>query len=157
MNINGINKIFNEKILNKVIWLVSFILFFAFLIASKGNHFLRYDEIFSLTLVKDNLTNIITLTGLDVIPPLLHYLWLKLVIGVCEFLHVFGGEIFRGSISSAIPILILMIFSITTLRKEIGNFFASLFCFTLVTIPHMIYYILDVRMYKFGNVYLFGK
>ncbi|MDR1819832.1 MAG: glycosyltransferase family 39 protein [Methanobrevibacter sp.] len=118
-----------------------------------GNNFLRYDEMFSLHLARDSIFNIISLTAMDVHPPL-HYFWLKLVVSICQFLHLPGGEIFFGKISSAIPILLLMIFSFKYLKRDIGNLGASLFCFSLVAMPNMVYYMEDVRMYSLGMLFV---
>ncbi|MDR2874049.1 MAG: hypothetical protein LBV42_04855 [Methanobrevibacter sp.] len=153
INKERIIEILNGKSVSRTLFIVSFFIFLYFLIHSAGTHVLRYDEVFSLHLVKDNMQHIIKLTAIDVHPPL-HYFWLKLVDTVCNALHVPGGKIFIGSVASAIPILILMIFSVTYLRKEIGNLFAALFCFSLVSMPHMIYYMLDVRMYSLGMLFL---
>ncbi|MDR2545663.1 MAG: glycosyltransferase family 39 protein [Methanobrevibacter sp.] len=153
LNMKTVSKISDERNLSKLIFIISFFLFFAFLWMDIGDNYLRYDEMFSLHLARDSISNIISLTAMDVHPPL-HYFWLKLVVSICQFLDLPGGEIFFGKISSAIPILLLMIFSFKCLKKDIGNLGASLFCFSLVAMPNMVYYMEDVRMYSLGMLFV---
>jgi len=145
---------FNINIFSKFLFVISFIIFLLALLMNYFDNTLRYDEIFTFTLIKNNLSNIVYFTSIDVHPPL-HYFIVKLFV---DFGHLLlpttFNDIFIGKISSSIPMLILIVFSYKYFRKDVGELGAGLFSLSLITMPQFIYYLGDVRMYSYGMLFV---
>ncbi|MDR3223422.1 MAG: glycosyltransferase family 39 protein [Methanobrevibacter sp.] len=142
-----------EKNIGGILFISSFILFFILLIKGFPDISLRYDEIFTMHLVKDTIGNIIYQTAMDVHPPL-HYFIVKAFISIGHLFHSSFSDIFLAKLSSATPILLLMIFSWKYLKKDIGYLAAGLFSLSVVLMPQFDYYMADVRMYSWGMLFL---
>lgn len=150
---NWLEKYLTEKYVSIILFISSFIILFSSLIVSYFESYLRYDEIFTLTLIKDTLPNIIKLTAMDVHPPLHYFIVKAFVYFGQEILHLPFDSIYLGEISSAIPFLLLMVFSYFYLRRDIGWLSAGLFSFSLISMPQMIFYSGDIRMYPWGMLF----
>lgn len=140
-----------EDNLPKVIFFISLFVILYNIVSCWFNSYLRYDEIFTLTLIQDNIFNIVHLTALDVHPPL-YYLIVKV------FILLFGwtglSPMFLGEICSSIPFLLLSLFGFLALSKHIGRLAGSLFSFCVVLMPQMYYYMSDIRMYGFCMLFV---
>ncbi|MDR1819221.1 MAG: glycosyltransferase family 39 protein [Methanobrevibacter sp.] len=144
---------FNINIFSKFLFIISFITFILALLTNYFDNTLRYDEIFTLTLIKNNLSNIVYFTSIDVHPPL-HYFIVKCFVEFGHLFHLPFNDIFIGKVSSSTPMLILMVFSYKYLRQDIGELGAGLFSLSLVIMPPFIYYLGDVRMYSWGMLFV---
>jgi hypothetical protein len=149
----GLEEKLTEKNIGRILFIASFILFFIALIKEFSENVLRYDEVFTMHLVKDTISNIIYQTAMDVHPPL-HYFIVKAFISIGHLLHLPFSDIFLGIISSATPILLLIIFSWKYLRRDIGELAAGLFSLSIVLMPQFIYYLADIRMYSWGMLFI---
>ena len=103
------------------------------------------DEIYTLSLVqmpfKEFLTN-----AINDVHPILYYLLFKIFIKVFSFLDIaLGGKIF-----SLIPLLLIGILSITKIRKDFGMLTAGLFFFCICSMPRIIMFAFEVRMYSWA-------
>jgi len=138
---------FTEKDLGNIFFILSILILSVNLIVSVNENTLRYDEIFTLTLIKDNVHDIIRLTMEDVHPPL-HYLIVK---GFFSFFNMWDlGNIIPGKISSSIPTILLLLFSFRYLKDDIGYLGSGLFSLSIVMMPQFLFYLTDIRMYSWS-------
>lgn len=87
-----------------------------------------YDELFTMGLADQSLSELTAITAADVHPPL-YYIIVKL------FLGVFGAErsgvepVMIAKLVSVLPFLLCMLYAVTKIRKYFGMFSAGLYFF----------------------------
>ena len=101
------------------------------------------DEAFSMSLVKQTLPEILYGTAIDVHPPL-YYLILKL------FLIVNTSSIWVAKFISFVPLIVLLVVNYTMLPKMFGRKTAFLFSIFLLSMPQIMKYSIEIRMYSWG-------
>lgn len=106
------------------------------------------DEVCSLMMTKHTFSSIVNLQVQDVHPPL-YYFMLKIFDSIMKLI-VNKNPIIIGKVFSFIPLLILLVFDVTKIRKSFGNLTASLFALFLVGMPNMLQYFLEIRMYSWA-------
>ncbi|MCR5501571.1 MAG: hypothetical protein K6F53_01030 [Lachnospiraceae bacterium] len=143
-----------RKLLCALLVLASFSLFFLFTYFTKGED-IWYDEIFSVSYAKKSLSGILELTSLDVHPPL-YYFYLKGITGLLGVLLPSLPFLCACKIASLLPLLLLMILSLTLIRKHFGLLTASLFCFFLTAMPQLGSYYVEIRMYSLAMLFVTG-
>ncbi len=111
------------------------------------------DEAFSLQIIRHPYIRMVSLTANDVHPPL-YYFILKFCVDAVRFLVPSASAVVIGKIVSVIPGIILYIFSLMVVRKEWGNLSSSIFAMTVVGMPHMMYYYIEIRMYSWGLLFV---
>lgn len=109
------------------------------------------DEAYSLSIIKHSYSRLIKLASMDIHPPL-YYLILK---GGVQILSPFVDCIIAGKLISTIPYFIIMILGFTVLRKKYGNTVSFLFNVSILGIPQMVKYAIEIRMYSFGMLFVF--
>ncbi|MDR2623982.1 MAG: glycosyltransferase family 39 protein [Methanobrevibacter sp.] len=152
MMINRYIKQLTDKRIGYIFMSCALILILINLIFHYFSYYVRYDEIYTLTLIKDTVPNIIHQCSLDVHPPL-HYLIVKAFVSTGHLLHLPLTDKFLGDISSTVPYLLLLVFSYKFLCKDIGVLGAGLFSFCMISMPQMLLYATDVRMYSWGMLF----
>lgn len=110
---------------------------------------LWYDEIFSLGLVKLPFNEFIDL-GIRDVHPLLYYFILK---GFIKFFTFIDANVI-GRIVSLIPFYLIAIFSFTKVRKNFGLLTAGLFTLCISSMPQLMFYGLEIRMYSWGLFFI---
>lgn len=109
------------------------------------------DETFSMSLTKGSFIDIIRNTARDVHPPL-YYLILKFVI---SFLSLFGiPAVYAGKLTSALPLLLLVIVSFTAIRKRFGMYTSCLFAVCLTGMSGMQDFAVFIRMYSWAMLFV---
>lgn len=108
-----------------------------------------YDEVYSLDFAKKSFSDIVSFTARDVHPPL-YYFYLKIV-------TLFGGMIAPsvsyivwGKFASFIPWVLLLILSVTKIRKRFGIITSGLFLLLITAMPQVGNYYIEIRMYSFA-------
>ncbi len=103
------------------------------------------DEIYSLGIVKSSFSDFIKFTFLDVHPPL-YYLIYKV------FCKIFIGvnPIIVGKFTSLLPFYLILILAATKVRKNWGYLTGGLFAFCIVTMPQLMNFAVELRMYSWG-------
>lgn len=120
-----------------------------------------YDELFSVSFAKRSFSEMISLTARDVHPPL-YYIILKILTDGLSALGVVGdapGMIpFEGAakLVSLLPFVLLVICSLTVIRKRYGFFASGLFAFAMVTMPQLPEYTTEIRMYSWAMLFVTG-
>lgn len=140
-----------EKILKCIYYGVPF-LFVVLLVPTIFSNSVWTDETFSLELSRKSLAELIRLDAMDVHPPL-YYIILK--IGMKIFGMVFAyNYAWIGKFVSVIPYIILIIIGYTFIQNRYGRQTAFLFNLFIMTMPHMMHYAIEIRMYSWGMLFV---
>lgn len=114
-----------------------------------------YDEVFSMDFASRSFGQIVALTGADVHPPL-YYFYLKVVIGLGRLIAPGVGAVIWGKVASTIPLLVLLVLSLTVIRKDFGIGAASFFALLVTVMPNLAAYYVEIRMYAFALMLMTG-
>lgn len=106
---------------------------------------LWYDELYSIAFSKLSMAEMFDIGPRDV-HPLLYYIIFKAFIKIFTFLDV----AVVGKIVSLIPIYLIGILSITKVRKNFGLLTAGLFFLCIASMPQLMLYGVEIRMYSWG-------
>lgn len=138
-----------KELLGLLLFISSFL--FILLAISKLNLCLNVDEAFSLMITNTTYSNTTYLTAVDVHPPLYYYI-LKFFTDSLSILNI--NPIFSGQILSIFPPLILLIISVTKIRKEFGWLTCGVFAISIVSMPRFLFYATLIRMYSFAMLFV---
>ena len=106
---------------------------------------LWYDELYSIAFSQLSVSDMLLIGPKDV-HPILYYLIFKSFAKILTFLDI--GVV--GKIVSLIPIYLIGILSITKVKKNFGYLTAGLFFLCIVSMPQLMIYSVEVRMYSWG-------
>ncbi|MBD5396508.1 MAG: hypothetical protein HDR71_20085 [Lachnospiraceae bacterium] len=111
-----------------------------------------YDELFTLGLADQSLSDLVSITARDVHPPF-YYLIVKLFLtGTGE--SDLARQVAAAKLVSCLPFFICILFSMNRIRKNFGLLTAGLFSFLLISMPQMADYTVEIRMYGFALVFI---
>ncbi|MDR3223685.1 MAG: glycosyltransferase family 39 protein [Methanobrevibacter sp.] len=126
------------------------------------NQSIWFDETFTLKLISMSFKDMIFATAKDVHPPL-YYIILKVGTEFCSlfissgsfnasdmFNSYYSLNIIVAKLISTIPLILLLYFSFTKLKKGFGWLTSGIFGFCIVTMPKMMIYCTQIRMYSWG-------
>lgn len=139
-----------EKIISFLLYSLSAIGILTMLFTAT-NEYIWADEAFSLKLIRHSYQEVIRLTAQDVHPPL-YYVLLKFFVQIGDWLNISDKSM--GSIVSSIPTLILMVISLTMIRKRWGLFASSIFIFCITFMSNCLTYGTEIRMYSLGMLFV---
>ncbi len=118
-----------------------------------------YDELFSMEFAARPVAELISLTARDVHPPL-YYMIVRMFLLMGQGLGIVGGapgqlapEIL-AKLVSILPFFILMIYSLTTVRKHFGLLASGLFSFAIISMPQLPEYTTEIRMYSWTILFV---
>ncbi|MDR3291886.1 MAG: hypothetical protein LBT10_07035, partial [Methanobrevibacter sp.] len=125
------------------------------------------DEAYTLNLISKSFIDMVfTIAGHDVHPPL-YYLILKSVFqffslflplktfnAVFTFNSNYLLNVIVAKLTSTIPLFLLFIFSFTRLRKDFGWLISGIFAFCIITMPNIMNYGLEIRMYSWAMLFV---
>lgn len=106
-----------------------------------------YDEIYSLGIVKSPFNEFLNFAFLDVHPPL-YYLIYKVFYKIGALFGI--NPIIVGKFVSLLPLYLTVGLSATKVRKNFGYLTAGLFAFCIVTMPQLMNFAVELRMYSWG-------
>ena len=86
--------------------------------------------------------------------PPLYYLILKIFSNVFIYLNISKNYIIIGRITSLLPFYLLFIISLTKIRKEFGWLTAGLFALSVKTMPQLINFTVEIRMYGWAMFFV---
>ncbi len=118
-----------------------------------------YDELFSMEFASRSFSEIVSLTSRDVHPPL-YYMILRFFEQIFISLGLLGdgaGQLpFEAlcKLLSVLPFFLIMIYSITTVRKNFGLLSAGAFSFAIMAMPQMPEYTTEIRMYSYAMFFV---
>lgn len=107
-----------------------------------------YDEAYTINLVRQSFGYLWHVTANDVHPPL-YYILLKF------YTYVFGDSVVALRIFSALPVIGMLLFTCTYIRKHFGNKVAFTLMLVLILMPVNQYIASEIRMYSFGMLFVF--
>lgn len=118
-----------------------------------------YDELFTMEFAARPVAELISLTARDVHPPL-YYMIVRMFLLMGQGLGIVGGapgqlapEVL-AKLVSILPFFILMIYSLTTVRKHFGFLASGLFSFAIITMPQLPEYTTEIRMYSWTILFV---
>lgn len=106
---------------------------------------LWYDELYSIAFAQLNKADMIFFGTKDV-HPLLYYVIFKAFVKIFSFLDV----ALVGRIVSLIPVYLIGILTITKVKKNFGLLTAGLFFLCITSMPQLMIYNVEIRMYSWG-------
>lgn len=112
-----------------------------------------YDELFTVGMIEHSYGELICFTAADVHPPL-YYCLTKLFVDLCKLIIPGAGTIIPAKIMSVLPYFILLLYSVTFIRKRFGIFTGGLFLFCVAAMPQMSAYMVEVRMYGWALLFV---
>ena len=104
------------------------------------------DEAFTASLVRTDMAGVLERSMADTLPPLYNIL-LKLST------DAFGYTVPVMKLTSVIPMIITMLLSATVVRRRHGFKTSVLFTIALFTMPNLLYYGVEIRMYSLGFMF----
>lgn len=108
-----------------------------------------YDELFTVGMAEHSYGELIRFTAKDVHPPL-YYCIVKLVLDLCKLIIPSADSIIVIKLVSVLPYCFLLAYGIFFLRKKFGMFVTGLFLFSVLSMPQMSAYTVEMRMYSFA-------
>ncbi len=139
--------------IGKSLFVLSFIVLglMIFLIIQKP--FLHIDEWFTQGLMYISFKEMVHLTAIDVHPPL-YYAIALIPVYLLNWLHIPYDMIFVMKMVSVAAYVVLLILSLTKIRKDYGWFAGGLFAFALIAMSNFLTTFSIARMYPWGMVFL---
>lgn len=139
--------------IGKLFFIISVLALIAMFILSLTGVYIFIDERFTIYLINLPLSKAISLCIMDVHPPL-YYIILKIPCYILSALGISYNPVIVCRIVSILPYLIILLYSVTKLRKEYGWFVIGIFTFTLATMSAFFMQFLIMRMYNWGLLFL---
>ena len=104
------------------------------------------DEAFTASLVRTDMAGVLERSMADTLPPLYNIL-LKIST------DIFGYKVPVMKLTSVVPMIITMILSATVVRKRHGFLTSCLFTIALFTMPNLLFFGVEIRMYSLGFLF----
>ena len=143
----------NEDFLGKLMYVFAFIFLGYTLFVAVRYPFLTVDGWFTKGLLSLPLTQQISITAIDVHPPL-YYLILNTVVNALDMFNV--DMILSMKIDSIIPYAIIFILCLTKVKKDYGILAGGLIAFSLLTMSAYFNHYLTARMYSWSILFVFA-
>ncbi|MCM1174818.1 MAG: hypothetical protein NC341_07170 [Blautia sp.] len=105
-----------------------------------------YDELFTVGMAEHSYGEFIRFTAKDVHPPL-YYAIVKTVLDLCKLIFPAADSVIVIKLVSVLPYFFLLAYGLFFLRKKFGMFVAGLFFFSVLSMPQMSAYTVEMRMY----------
>lgn len=101
------------------------------------------DEAFTASLVRTDMAGVLERSMADTLPPLYNII-LKLST------DIFGYVIPVMKLTSVVPMILTMVLSATVVRKRHGFVTSTLFTLALMSMPNLLFFGVEIRMYSLG-------
>ncbi|MCM1087426.1 MAG: glucosyltransferase domain-containing protein [Muribaculaceae bacterium] len=108
-----------------------------------------YDELFTVGMYEHSYGELVHFTAKDVHPPL-YYCITKFFTDLGKGILPAADSIVIAKMVSVMPYFLLLLYSLTWLRKRFGILAAGLFFFCTLSMPQMSAYTVEMRMYSFA-------
>jgi len=142
-----------KDIIGIIFLALSFIMLGYMLISPYNQMLIHLDEYFTISVLNFPITDLIYVVSHDVHPPF-HYLLLKVVSDILTFLGLESDKIFIYKIMSIVPYAIMLILSVTKIKREHGYLTAGLFAFSIAVTSEFLAYYSIMRMYSWGILFV---
>ena len=104
------------------------------------------DEAFTASLVRTDMAGVLERSMADTLPPLYNII-LKIST------DIFGYSVTVMKLTSVVPMIITMLVSATVVRKSHGFKTSTLFTIALFTMPNLLFFGVEIRMYSLGFMF----
>ena len=112
-----------------------------------------YDELFTVGMIEHSYGDLVAFTARDVHPPL-YYCIVKFAVELCKLILPQASTVVIAKIVSVLPYFILLLYSVTLIRKRFGIFAGGLFLFCVISMPQLSAYTVEVRMYSWALLFV---
>lgn len=112
-----------------------------------------YDELFTVGMIGHSYGELVELTARDVHPPL-YYMITKFFVDLCKLILPGVHAVAAAKMSSVLPYFVLLLYSVTFIRKRFGIFTGGVFLFCVVSMPQLSGYTVEVRMYSWALLFV---
>ena len=112
-----------------------------------------YDELFTVGMIGHSYGELVGLTARDVHPPL-YYMITKFFVDLCKLILPGVHAVAAAKIVSVLPYFVLLLYSVTFIRKRFGIFTGGVFLFCVVAMPQLSGYTVEVRMYSWALLFV---
>ena len=112
-----------------------------------------YDELFTVGMIEHSYGDLIAFTARDVHPPL-YYCIVKFFAELCKLIVPTADTVVISKIVSVLSYFILLLYSVTFVRKRFGTFTGGLFLFCVITMPQLSAYTVEIRMYSWALLFV---
>lgn len=112
-----------------------------------------YDELFTVGMIEHSYGELIRFTAADVHPPL-YYCIVKLFSELCKLIVSGADTVVLAKLASILPYGMLMLYSVTFIRKRFGMLVSGLFSFCILAMPQLSAYTVEVRMYGWAMFFV---
>lgn len=112
-----------------------------------------YDELFTVGMAEHSYGELVRFTAADVHPPL-YYCIVKFFADLCKLIVPSVGTVIPAKLVSVLPYFILLIYSVTWIRKRWGVFTGGLFLFCVTAMPQLSAYTVEARMYGWALLFV---
>lgn len=123
------------------------------LVSPLNQMIVHVDEYFTLSVLHFPITALPQVISYDVHPPF-HYMLLKIVSDILTALGLQANKIFAFKIMSIIPYAIILVLSLTKIRKEYGYLTAGLFAFSMAVMSEFLPFYSVMRMYSWAMLFV---
>ena len=106
-----------------------------------------FDEVFSMNFFKRSYGEIAALTAADVHPPF-YYWYLKAFHDLLKGIFPEASSVVLAKMASVLPFVGIWIYAFTLIRKRAGLLVMSVFLFFISSLPQILNYTVEIRMYS---------
>ncbi len=133
------NRLLKEKLIAYLFVLIGSFVYISLVF----NYNVWLDEAFTASLIRTDMTGVLTRSMQDTLPPLYNII-LKLST------DLFGYTVPVMKMTSVLPMILTMLLGASVVRKRFGNIVSYLFIICLFTMPYLLFYGVEIRMYSWG-------
>lgn len=112
-----------------------------------------YDELFTVGMIEHSYGELVRFTAADVHPPL-YYCIVKLSVELCKLIVPGADTVVLAKLASILPYGLLLLYSVTLIRRRFGMLAAGLFSFCILAMPQLSAYTVEVRMYGWAMFFV---
>ena len=112
-----------------------------------------YDELFTVGLIEHSYGELVGLTAQDVHPPL-YYMITKVFVDLCKLMLPEVSTVAAAKMVSVLPYFVLLLYSVTFVRKRFSIFAGGLLLFCAAAMPQLSGYTVEMRMYSWAFLFV---
>ena len=112
-----------------------------------------YDELFTVGLAGHSFGELVMYTARDVHPPL-YYCIVRIFTELCKLIAPALDAAVTAKFVSVLPYFILLVYSLTLIRRRFGILTGGLFLFCTVSMPQLSAYTVEARMYSWALLFV---
>lgn len=144
---------YDEDFVGKILFLLSIVILGLMNVVLFIKPFMETDEWFTKGLVQLPASQVVTITGIDVHPPL-YYLIVKAPMKILSMMNMNYDLVFLVKFMSVVPFIILLIVCITKIRNDYGWLACGFFALSMGAMSGFFMAFLTARMYSWAILFL---